>query len=177
MNKRKFIIIGTSGSGKTILAKNLSLYLNIRYIELDSYYHGSNWKQVDIDVFRQNILDTTNGIDSWIIDGNYLDLRDLIWPKADLIIWLDYPFYIVFTRLIKRTIQRFINKEILWNGNTENFFNKLFTKKSILLWAFKTHWKNRREFQTILVDTNEYNNKFIRIKKSIEIKELLSLIK
>ena len=101
----------------------------------------------------------------------------MIWPKADLIIWLDYPFYIVFTRLLKRTIKRFITKEVLWNGNTENFFNQLFTKKSILFWCIKTHWKNRKKFETILIDSNEYNNKFIRIKKPVEVEKLFSLIK
>ena len=177
MQRNKFVIIGTSGSGKTYLAKNLSLALNFKHIELDLYNHGSNWEQAEPEVFRERVIKVTKDFDSWIIDCNYQIICDLIWPKADLIIWLDYPFYIVFTRLLKRTIKRFITKEVLWNGNTENFFNQLFTKKSILFWCIKTHWKNRKKFETILIDSNEYNNKFIRIKKPVEVEKLFSLIK
>jgi len=173
----KIVIIGTSGSGKTTLAKKLSLVLNSNHIELDSYYHGPNWEQVTADVFEQKVSKVINDSDSWIIEGNYQVVRELIWPKANLIIWLDYPFYIVFIRLFKRTIKRFVTKEVLWNDNTEDFFKQLFTKKSVLFWAIKTHWKNRKEFQTVLVDSNQYNNKSIRIKRPVEVKELLSLIK
>jgi len=179
MNKNniKFVIIGTSGSGKTTLAKKLSLVLNSNHIELDSYYHGPNWEQATADVFVQKVSKVINDLDSWIIDGNFQVVRELIWPKANLIIWLDYPFYIVFIRLFKRTIKRFVTKEVLWNDNTEDFFKQLFTKKSVLFWAIKTHWKNGKEFQNILIDETEYANKFIRIKRPIKIKDLVSLIK
>ena len=52
MQRNKFVIIGTSGSGKTYLAKNLSLALNFKHIELDLYNHGSNWEQAEPEVFQ-----------------------------------------------------------------------------------------------------------------------------
>lgn len=53
--------------------------------------------------------------------GNYGRVRDLLWPRADTIVWLDYAFPLVLGRLTARTVRRAVTGEILWNGNRETF--------------------------------------------------------
>lgn len=43
--------------------------------------------------------------DSWIIDGNNMRVLEMILERADTAIFLDYPRYISFHRLIKRRIK------------------------------------------------------------------------
>ena len=57
--------------------------------------------------------------EGWVIDGNYGKTRDLVWASADTVVWLDYRFPRVFTRLLQRTFRRTLRREILWHGNRE----------------------------------------------------------
>jgi hypothetical protein len=40
------------------------------------------------------------------VDGNYGVVRDRLWPKANLIVWLNYSLPLVFWRGLTRTLSR-----------------------------------------------------------------------
>lgn len=87
----RIVIVGTTGAGKTTLSKALSRIMGLPRSELDSFRHEANWVEADDSVFRARVADAING-DQWIVDGNYGIARDLIWPRAEVLIWLDYSF-------------------------------------------------------------------------------------
>jgi adenylate kinase family enzyme len=140
---RRVVINGTSGSGKTTLARQLSQLLDIPHVELDAFRHGPNWTETPDDIFRERVSGALQG-DCWVVDGNYSVLRDVVWPKATTVIWLDYPFPLVFWRLFWRTMRRSAKQEVLWNGNRESLWTQFFTKDSLFLWVLKTHWRRRK---------------------------------
>ena len=140
---KRIVVVGTSGAGKTTFASELANLKDVRHIELDSYRHGPNWTETPDDIFRQNISDALTA-QNWVVDGNYSVARDIVWSRATTIVWLDYPFYVTFSRLFCRTISRYIRRTELWNGNREDLRGVLFSKDSLLVWAFKTHWSRRR---------------------------------
>lgn len=112
-------VVGTSGSGKTTLAKFLATNLPIPRLELDSIYHQANWTPLPENQFRSQVADFTSN-DSWIIDGNYSKVRDILDGRITHLIWLDYPRWFVMWRVIRRTLWRGIARQELWNGNREN---------------------------------------------------------
>ena len=67
-------------------------------------------------------------------------VRDIVWQKADTVVWFDLPYAIVLGRTIRRTVRRTITREELWNGNKEPFSNlwSLNPEKSIIAWAATT---------------------------------------
>src|SRR5689334_15179473 len=111
---RRIVVLGTSGSGKTTLAKELSTSLNIPHIELDAMHWQPNWVSRPRAEMRA-MLDSLTARDAWTVDGNYLKVRDVVWPRADTIIWLDYSMTTVFTRCFRRTIGRWWSGEELWS--------------------------------------------------------------
>jgi adenylate kinase family enzyme len=117
---QRISIIGTSGSGKTTLAKQISQSLNIPHIELDYLYWQPNWVEHSDDIFRSKVSQALS-INSWIVDGNYSQVRDIIWQKADTIIWLDYALSVILNRIIWRTLQRVLKKQEVCNGNRETW--------------------------------------------------------
>ena len=141
----RIIVIGTSGSGKTTIAGNLSEILGVPHVEFDAYRHGPNWTETPDDIFRAQLAEALSA-DKWVADGNYSVARDVTWPRATAIVWLDLPFPVTFWRLFWRSMRRGIFRVELWNGNKESLWEHFFTKESLFLWAFNTHWKRRKTF-------------------------------
>ena len=143
-NTDRIVVLGTTGAGKTMLAREIARALCVQHFELDYYRFREDWVEVPNDEFRESVREALRG-DSWVADGNYGLARDVIWPRATLLVWLDYPIYVVMWRLFWRTLGRGVLRKELWHGNREKLWWHFFTRQSLFLWAFKTHWRRRRQ--------------------------------
>src|SRR5690606_30776808 len=69
---------------------------------------------------------------------------EIMTPRAQLALWLDYPYRVVRSRLIRRTWKRRILRTTLWNGNVEpNLWHALTVRgdENILDWQYRTRYK------------------------------------
>lgn len=180
---RRIVVIGTTSSGKSTLAEQLAKKLSLDFIELDALHWEPNWKEADVKVFRKRVEISTSSqrgksgdSSGWVVAGNYRIVRDLIWPKAQAVIWLDYPFHIVFWRLLTRTIRRAVTQEELWNGNRETFWVhlKIWSQDSLFNWLFKTYWRRKRETPILLSLPEHAHLELIHFKHPRETEEWLS---
>jgi len=172
---KRIVIIGTTSSGKSTLAKVLSDKFNYDFIELDALHWEPNWKEAELSVFRERVEKAVSA-EAWVVAGNYSKARDLVWSKAEAVIWLDYPFPIVFWRLLTRTIRRGWMQEELWNGNREKFWwhLKLWSEESLFHWLFKTYWRRKRETPKLLSQPENRHLKLIQFKGPREAEEWLT---
>lgn len=152
---QRICVIGTSGAGKTTLALQVAQKLMIPHFELDSLFWEPNWVIAPTDVFRRRVEEFLVG-NNWIVDGNYSKVRDIVWGNADTLIWLDFSFPVVMSRIIWRTFRRVATQQQVCNGNYETW-EKVFSKESILLWALQTYWKRKKEYP-ILISKPEYSH-------------------
>jgi adenylate kinase family enzyme len=141
---RHIVVTGTTGSGKTTLARAAAAALGVPHAEQDAWNHLPDWQEAPVQQFRAAV-DAFTAQPAWVMDGNYTKANDIGWGRADTLIWLDYAAPLVFWRLLKRTLQRGYTQEELWNGNRERLGPNLFSRQGILAWFFRTHWKRRRE--------------------------------
>jgi len=147
----RIAVIGDTGSGKTTLAAQLGSILAIPVIELDALHWMPGWTEKPrVEVHA--VLDPMTQQQTWVTDGNYSWLRDVIWTRADTIIWLDYPFLIVFWRLFWRTLRRAAFREELWNSNRERFRDNFFSKDSLFLWLLKSRPKHKKTYPLAFQD-------------------------
>ena len=102
----KIAIMGYVGSGKSVLARNLSKKLGIPKLELDDVAFDFNWNAVDRTKILPDIREFMTQ-DSWIIDGNYDDLlqADRL-EMADRIIFVLLPRLQCLLRALRRTNER-----------------------------------------------------------------------
>lgn len=170
---KRIVIIGSSSSGKTTLARKLSERLGMEHKELDYFFWEPNWRQANPEDFRSRVESFT-AQEAWITDGNFSAVRDLVWRRATTIIWLDYPFHIIMKQFLKRSILRSVRKEELWNGNRETIWNSILKPNSLFIWIIRTYRKNRKRYST-LMESNEFKNaKFHRFKSSKETKQFVN---
>jgi adenylate kinase family enzyme len=159
----RIVVLGVTGSGKSTLAAELARRLGAPCIELDGLNWEPNWTVAAPDVFRERVRAAVAG-DAWVVDGNYSKTRDLVWPRAETIIWLDYALPIIFTRLLRRTLWRFLARKELWNGNRERLWPQFFTRDSLFIWALTAQPKHRREYPLISTLPDCANATFIHLR-------------
>lgn len=167
------IVIGTSGSGKTTLAQALARSSDAPYVELDALHWSENWTPNSTAKFLDSVALATQG-PRWVVDGNYSAVRELLWPRADHIVWLNFSRRVVFSRIVWRTVQRALFKEPLWHGNTESLRKAFFSRQSILLWSFSTFSKNRTKFAALRNDPTYSHLVWTELKSPNEAKEFLA---
>lgn len=155
-------MVGTSGSGKTALARRLAERIGCPHVELDSLHWRPNWTEAPAEEFRERVRRTVDG-DAWVIDGNYSIVRDIVWRRADTLVWLDYSLAIILWRLARRTADRLLTRRELWAGNREDL-RLLLSRDSIILWALRTYRKNRRMYGAAAYDPAHAHLTIVRLR-------------
>jgi adenylate kinase family enzyme len=171
---KRVVVIGSTGSGKSTLAKRMADQFALNFIELDALHLEPNWHEAPDEVFRARVDEATRA-EGWVVAGNYLRVRDIVWPRAEAVIWLDYSFPRVFWQLTVRTFRRGVLQEELWNGNREKLWwhFKLWSDESLYHWLFKTYWKHKREYPLLFAQPENAHLKVIQLKSPKETEEWL----
>jgi adenylate kinase family enzyme len=170
------VIVGSSGSGKSTFAARLSKALGSKHIELDNLYWLKDWKVRDEHDFLRLVTESLR-TDKWIVDGNYSMTREIVWPKATAIIWLNLPFWLVLWRGFWRTLRRGLTGKRVCGDNKESFYRSFFSKDSILLWIISSfHWRQRELRQ--LKESNQYRKiLFVELRSDQQCRTFLNALR
>jgi adenylate kinase family enzyme len=169
---RRIVVVGTSGSGKTTIARNIARKLGIKRIELDELHWGPNWTEEPDELFRQRVAKALQA-EAWVVDGNYSVVRDIVWPRADTVVWLNYRLGVVMSRVVRRTFARILRREVLWHGNRESFRSAVMSRDSIILWALTTYGRNRHRYSQVPADPQYSHITFIELRSPREARRWL----
>jgi adenylate kinase family enzyme len=170
----KIVVVGATGSGKTTLARTIAQRLGYRHIETDALNWEPNWQPAPLDIFRARIDEALRG-DDWVIDGNYSKGRDIVWGRADMLVWIDYALPIIFWRLWWRTLKRILTRETLWGTNREDW-RAVFGRDSLFLWVLQSRPRHRREYPRLLEQPEYAHLQLVRLRSPRETEEWLNTI-
>lgn len=174
LNVLKIVVIGTSCSGKTTLASKIAQQHGLHHIHLDSLHWLPHWQERSDEDFAAMTEKAVSEVDSWVCDGNYSVVREIVWRDATHIIWLNYPFFLVFWRGVKRTCRRVFLHEEFVHGNYEGFRHSFLSRHSILWWIMKTHSRRKKTYPLLLAAEQQKRNVHVMIvHRPHEIEKLL----
>ncbi len=171
----RIVVIGSSCSGKSTFSKSLAEKLKIKYIELDELHWLPNWGERHDDEFRE-LVSSATASKTWVVDGNYSVVKDIFWPRATQIIWLNHPFHVVLYRSITRSIIRIVTKKKLFSENIESFKLTFLSRNSIILWVLRTYHKKKREYPIILKSMEDKGINIIEFNNQSQVDEFLRKI-
>lgn len=168
-------MVGVSGAGKTMMAVALADRLGVPVLELDGLFHQPGWTRLGAEEFTARVRSATDA-DGWVVDGNYSATRDLVWDRADTVVFLDLPRWRVMAQLSVRTLRRMWTGRELWNGNRESWSNLLSreAERNILLWSWTTHGGKRRLYRELMGDPRWPHLRFIPIRSRRQGAQLLA---
>ncbi|MGY0233891.1 AAA family ATPase [Longispora urticae] len=169
---RRVSMVGTPGSGKTTLGRALAERLGVPYLELDSVFHQAGWEPLPADELRARAAEVVAG-DGWVIDGNYSAVRELVWARADTVVWFDRPKWQVIWRVVLRSLRRTVTREVLWNGNRELLRGLLPVNRehSVIAWAWVKHAEYRERYRAAA--DNPGDLRFVRVATDADARALL----
>src|SRR6476661_696587 len=149
----RILILGGTGSGKTTLARELAAALQVPHVELDSLYFGPEFSTAPPPLLRERTSAAIAG-DRWVTDGNKRAVRDLVWPRADTIVWLDYPLGISLWRLAKRARRRTsaLKAQAAETSGRSGLPRQLLAAGRGVLTALRSHAGQRREYSRMFAE-------------------------
>lgn len=147
----RVLVAGVTGSGKTTLSRRLAALWELRHVEIDGLFHGPEWTP------RAEFLNDVRAFaadERWVTEWQYTSkgTDEILTPRAQLAVWLDYPYRVVRSRLIRRTLSRSILRTRMWNGNVEKPIWRMLgstPEESILAWQTATLHKWTERFPQV----------------------------
>ncbi len=170
----KVSIVGNSGSGKSTTGRRLATALAVPYVEIDALNHLANWTALEPAELLAEVDHATTG-DGWVVDGNYSSVLDLVWERADTVVWLDLPRSLVMRQVIGRSAKRVLTREELWNGNRERWRNLLHpdVEESIIRWAWTRHAIYAERYTRRTADPRWGHLEVVRLRTRADVNRLL----
>ncbi|MEM7812051.1 MAG: hypothetical protein AAF532_11285 [Planctomycetota bacterium] len=155
-------VIGCSGAGKSTLATKLAAALDAPHVELDALHWNAGWQATPTEDFRRLVAEAAAG-ERWVMCGNYNATLDLRLARATAVVWLDYPLWVLFWRLLKRTARRVVSRENLWGTGNRETLATTFGPDSIFLWLLRTYRPHRRRYADLMHDPAYAGVRFMRL--------------
>jgi len=154
---QKVVVIRATGAGKSTFAEQVAARLGLPYIPTDPLYWPEGWRRVPLAEVHSRVA-TVAEQPRWVLDGNFDDAREVVWARADTLIWLDYPRRVVWPRLIRRNLGLFLSRTPTWSGNRMTLEVAL----SGIRHGLRGYGAKRREYPSVLPLYNAHVLRFWR---------------
>ncbi len=143
---QRICVAGTSGSGKTFVARALAGRLGLRSVSSDALIWRADWEAAPRDE-QYLAFDEATREGGWTFDGNFGPSPEdqLVLSRCDTLVWLDLPRWQVMWSVTLRTFRRAITRERLWHGNVERW-RRVLSRDSMIVWAWRTYPRQQRRY-------------------------------
>ena len=106
MKPQRVLVIGCGGAGKSTFSREMGRRTSLPVVHLDQLYWHPGWVKTEPAEWNQ-VVEEALSADRWIMDGNYGGTLALRFQVCDTVVFLDFPRWSCFARVLKRRVVAF----------------------------------------------------------------------
>ena len=164
---QRILIVGSSGAGKTTLARQLAEVLGIEVIHLDTLFWKPGWVESEKEEWQATVRGAIQG-GSWIMDGNFSGTLPERLEACDTVIFLDFPRTVCLWRILKRVTKYYGGtRPDLPAGCPERF------DLNFMAWVWNFPARSRRNVLALL-ERHRDTKKVVRLRTRREVDEFIA---
>jgi adenylate kinase family enzyme len=134
---RRIVVYGVTGAGKSTLAAQIAQATGIPWHAVDDLTWRPGWTEVPIEEQRR-LITAICAKPEWVLDAAYGQWLDIPMSHGPVVVALDYPRWLSWQRVVRRTVSRLIRRTPICNGNYETLRRMLSPRDSIIGWHHKS---------------------------------------
>lgn len=100
-DKKRILIIGSGGAGKSTFARALAARTGLPLIHLDRHYWRAGWRATP-DAQWNTLAAQLAVAETWIMDGNYGASLPIRLRRCDAVVFFDFPRLVCLRGVIRR---------------------------------------------------------------------------
>lgn len=145
---RRWLVLGSSGSGKTTFAKRVAAARGLPLVHMDNEFWHPGWIQPDREMWQARVRGLVRP-DSWVMDGNYSSTLAIRLERAHVAILLDLPVSLCLWSVYSRTLRG------LRNGNPDlpEGCPEQLPDREFLHYIVSYKWRSRPKVLRLIADT------------------------
>jgi len=169
---RKIALFGPTATGKTTLARRLSAESGYLHTDLDDLLFTPDGP-LSLEEFRRQAAEVTSG-DEWIVEGNFSKLADVVWHRAEVLVWLDFPLPLIVYRIVRRSLRQLTGREDSAQARRLTWSKAFFDRRSLLRTAIRKYRNNRPRYALQVSETAALGVDVIRLRRPREVERWTS---
>ena len=142
---RRVAVLGPSGSGKSTVAQTLAARWGLPYRATDPVFWQAGWRPASEPAVRTWLRQAT-AEPAWVLDGNFVSHRDVLWARAELAVWLDLPLPACVWRVARRNLGWWWRRAPVWHVERMTFPRACGGVRHVV----RTHATKRRDYPRLL---------------------------
>lgn len=159
---QKIALFGPPATGKTTLARWLSTELGHPHTDLDEVLFTPAGP-LPLEEFRRQAGEIT-ARDEWIVEGNFSKLADVVWHRADVLVWLDFPLALIMYRIVRRSLNQLAGREDSAQARRLTWNTAFFGRRSLLRTAVRKYRKNRPRYVQQVAEAASLGVEVVRLR-------------
>lgn len=159
---QRVMIIGQPGSGKSTLARAMGARTGLPVVHIDRIHWMPGWQERPAPE-KGRLCAEVHAQDAWIFEGGHSRTWGERLDRADTLIWLDFPLWLRYWRVVKRTLRHHGRTRPDLPDNCPERFSREFLK-----WIWDTRHTSRAGMQR-WYDSVPAGKKKVRLRKAAEV--------
>ncbi|MFF0505170.1 adenylate kinase [Streptomyces fimicarius] len=164
----RIALFGAPATGKTTLARWLSIQLDMPHTDLDDILFTPQGPLPLEEFRRQAAAITATG--GWIVEGNFSKLADVVWHRADTLVWLDLPLPLILYRITRRSLRQLTGRENSAQARRLTWNSAFFARRSLLRTAVRKHRTNRPRYARQVAETAALGIGVVRLRSPRQVR-------